>query len=158
MKRYALLSFCVGVTVGIAACSGPSTAAPSPGPTATVTVTPTAGSSGVSSPATAPAGKDAAAVATNYYRTIVARDYRLAFTYLAANATGPAGRRLTLQAFLQLAHTMDNQEGPVINFSVAAFPSITVMTVNRKQVGPYHAHLQMARYGDGWTIISIDRI
>jgi hypothetical protein len=97
-------------------------------------------------------------VATNYYRTIVAQNYRLAFTYLAANVTGPDGRRLTWQAFLQLAHVMDGEGGPVTHFSVAVFQSMTVMTIDRKKVGPYHAHLQMARDGDGWTIISIDRV
>jgi len=97
-------------------------------------------------------------VATNYYRTIVAQNYRRSFAYLAANVTGPDGRRLTLPAFLQLAHVMDSQEGPVINFSVAAFQSMIVMTVERKEAGPYHAHLQLARDGDSWTIISIDRI
>ena len=94
----------------------------------------------------------------NYYRAVVAQNYRLAFTYLAANVTGPDGRRLTFQAFLQLAHTMDSQEGPVTGFSVAAFQSMIVMTINRKEVGPYHAHLQLTRDGGGWKIISIDRI
>jgi hypothetical protein len=97
-------------------------------------------------------------VATNYYRTIVAQSYRLAFAYLAGNATGPDGRRLTLQAFLQLAHLLDGELGPVTSFSVSAFQSLVVMTVNRKRGGLYHAHLRMAREGDGWTIISIDRI
>jgi len=97
-------------------------------------------------------------VATNYYRTIAAQNYRMAFTHLAANVTGPDGRRLTLQAFLQLAHTMDRELGPVTNFSVAVFQSLIVMTIDRKEAGPYHAHLQMTRDGNGWTIISIDRI
>jgi hypothetical protein len=94
----------------------------------------------------------------NYYRTIVAENYRRAFTYLAANVTGPDGRRLTLPAFLQLAHMMDSEEGPVANFSVGAFQSLIVMTISRKKGGPYNAHLQMARDAGGWTIISIDRI
>jgi hypothetical protein len=106
----------------------------------------------------APSGKNETAVAMKYYRTIVAQNYRLAFTYLAAKVTGPDGRRLTWAAFLRLAHLMDNEEGPVTTFSVAAFQSMIVMTINRKEVGPYHAHLQMARDGDGWTVISIDRI
>jgi hypothetical protein len=97
-------------------------------------------------------------MATNYYRTIAAQNYRLAFTYLAANVTGPDGRRLTLQAFLQLARTMDRELGSVTNFSVAVFQSLIVMTINRKRGGLYHAHLQIARAGDGWTIISVDRI
>jgi hypothetical protein len=99
-----------------------------------------------------------AAVATSYYRTIAALKYRLAYAYIAPNATGPDGRRLTFQAFLQLAHVMDNEEGPVTSFSVAAFHSLIVMTIYRKKVGPYTTHLQMARNGNSWTIISIDRI
>lgn len=98
------------------------------------------------------------AVATNYYRTIVAANYRLAFTYLAPGATGWAGAKLTLQSFLQLARTMDNQEGAVITFSVGAVESMVVMTINRKKVGPYHAHLQMTQNGGSWKIKSIDRI
>ena len=97
-------------------------------------------------------------MATNYYRAIAARNYRLAFTYLAANVIGPDGRRLTLQGFLQLAHLMDLELGPVTHFSVAVFNSLTVMTINRKRGGLYHAHLQTARTGGDWTIISIDRI
>jgi len=97
-------------------------------------------------------------VVTNYYRAIIAQNYRLAFTYLAANATGPDGRRLTLPAFLQLARMLDGQGGPVTHFSVGVYPPMVVMTNDREKYGPYHAHLQMARNGDSWTIISIDRI
>jgi hypothetical protein len=53
---------------------------------------------------------------------------------------------------------MDGTGGPVTHFSVAVFQSMVVMTLDRKRVGPYHAHLQMARHGQAWTIISIDRI
>jgi hypothetical protein len=157
MKRLALLCLSGCVTAGIVACSGTGTVASSPSPAAKVTVSHDSGSSGAPSP-TAPSGESAAAVATNYYQTIVAQNYQLAFTHLAANVTGPDDRKLTLQAFLQLARMMDGQEGPVTHFSVAAFQSMIVMTIDRKKVGPYHAHLQTARNGDGWTIISIDRI
>lgn len=150
----ACLSGCV--TVGVVACSGTSTVASMPNPTAKVTVTQNSASSGSSSPTTR-YENTAAAVATNYYRAIVSQNYRLAFTYLAANATGPDGRRLTLQAFLQLAHMLDGQGGPVTSFSAAAFQSMVVMTIYRKKFGPYHAHLQMMRDKGGWTIISIDR-
>ncbi len=97
-------------------------------------------------------------MATNYYRAIVARNYRLAFSYLAANVTGPDGVRLTWPAFLQLAHELEGQGGPVTTFSAAAFGSMIVMTIDRKKIGPYHAHLRIARDGYGWTIVSIDRI
>ena len=97
-------------------------------------------------------------MATNYYRAIVAQNYRLAFTFLAAKVTGPDGRRLALPAFLQLAHMFDGELGPVTIFSVGAFQSMVVMTISRQKGGLYHAHLQMARDGGGWTIISIDRI
>ena len=162
MKRLVLFCLAGCVTAGIVACSGTPTVASSPGPAAKVTVSPMVspnyGSSGVSPFTTAPSGKNAAAVATNYYQSVAAQNYRLAFTYLAANVTGPDGRRLTLQAFLQLARAMDGQEGRVTHFSVAVFQSMVVMTIDRKKVGPYHAHLQMARDGSSWTIMSIDRI
>jgi hypothetical protein len=173
MKRWALLCFSGCMTAVIVACSGPGTAAssgpshgasPSPAtsplssPAATATATQNAGSPPATPPVTAPAGNTTAAVATKYYRAVAAQSYRLAFTYLAANATGPDGRRLTLRAFLELAHAMDGELGPVTGFSVGAYQSLIVMTINRKRGGVYHAHLQMAHAGDGWTIISIDRI
>ena len=158
MKRLALLCLSGCVALGILACSGTSSAASSPSPTAKVTAAPSSSSSEASSPATAPSGRNAAAVATNYYRAIAAQNYRLAFTYLAANVTGADGRRLTLQEFLQLARVMDGQEGRGTHFSVAVFRSMVVMTIDRKKVGPYHAHLRMAQDGNIWTIISIDRI
>jgi hypothetical protein len=97
-------------------------------------------------------------VAASYYRAVAAQNYRLAFTYLAAHATGPDGGRLTFQAFLQLAHIMESMAGPVTTFSVDAYKSLIVMTVQRKKTGTYHAHLQMAQQGGIWTIIAIDRV
>jgi hypothetical protein len=137
MKRQALLCLAGWVTVATAACAGPGTVAPSPA---------------------SPSPAAQAAVATGYYRAVAARDYRLAFTYLAANSTGPDGRNLTWPAFLQLADMMDSEEGPVVNFSVAAFGDLVVMTVDREKAGPYHAHLRIARAADRWAIMSIDRI
>lgn len=158
MKRLVLLCFFSCVTIGIVACSGTSTVAPSPTSTAKVTITPSSGASEASSPTTASSETTVTAVATSYYQAIVAQNYQLAFTYLDANATGPDGQRLTPQTFLQLAHAMNNEEGPVISFSVAAFQSMIVMTIYRKEMGPYHAHLQMKQENNGWKIISIDRI
>jgi hypothetical protein len=97
-------------------------------------------------------------VVTDYYQAIVARDYRRAYGYLAATAIGPDGQRLTLQAFLQLAHTLDSEGGPVTQFSVGASPSLIVMTNSRQKYGPYHAHLQIVQTEDGWAITSLDRI
>src|SRR5260370_13925644 len=158
MKRLALLCLSGGVTAAIVACSGTPAAAPSPGPAAKVTVTPNSGSSGASPFTPAPSGKSAAAAAANYYRAIAAQNYRLAFTYLAANVTGPDGRRLTLQAFLQLARVMDGQEGRVAHFSVAGFQSMVVMTLDPAKVGPFSAHLPLAPGGSRRSIKSIDRI
>jgi hypothetical protein len=143
MSRLTLLFLCV--IVGTAACTGTSSTSSAPSPTAKVT---TASSS----------AKTTAAVATSYYRAIVGQKYRQAFTYLAANATGPDGRRLTLRSFLQLADMMDGMGGPVTHFSVATLRSMVIMTLIRKKYGPYHTHLQMAQRAGNWTIISIDRI
>src|SRR5260370_33566899 len=138
MKRLALFCLAGCVTTGIVTCSGTPTVASSPGPAAKATVTPmvspNSGSSGASPFSAPPSGKSAAAVASNYYQSVAAQNYRLAFTYLAANVTGPDGRRLTLQAFLQLARVMDGQEGRATPFSVAGFPCPVVMDLTRAKV------------------------
>src|SRR5579859_470345 len=84
----------------------------------------------------------AVSVVTCYYRAVVRRDYRAAFGYLAANATGQDGRKLTLRTFLRLARTLDNEGGPVTSFSIDVLPSLVVLTLDRQRVGPYHAHLR----------------
>src|SRR5689334_22105638 len=111
MKRLALVCLTSCMTTAIVACSGTSTVASSPNSTAKVTATPNSGPSRLPSPTTTPSEKNVAAVATSYYRAVAAQNYRLAFTYLAANATGPDGGRLTFQAFLQLAHIMERMAG-----------------------------------------------
>jgi hypothetical protein len=82
----------------------------------------------------------------------------LAFTFLDANVVGPGGLRMTWQAFLQLAQSMDGDVGPVTDFSMNATGSMIVMTNYRKRTGPYHAHLQPKQEGNGWKIVSVDRI
>lgn len=99
-----------------------------------------------------------AAVVTGYYRAIVARNYREAAGYLAPNATGADGQKLTLKSFLQLAHTLDGMGGPVTRFSAEVIRTMVVMTNERARYGPYHAHLRMVRTEHGWAIASIDRI
>jgi hypothetical protein len=146
MKRWALLCLAGWVIAATAACAGPGTATPAPNASAAPSHT------------AVPSGESAAAVATGYYRAVAARDYRLAFTFLAANSTGPDGRNLTWPAFLQLADVMDSEEGPVVNFSVAAFGDLVVMTVDRERGGKYHAHLRIAQVADRRAITSIDRI
>jgi len=100
-----------------------------------------------------------------YYHAVAAQHYRLAFAflapnavYLAPNAIRPDGQKLTWAAFLRLAHELDGLGGPVTAFSVAAYGSMIVMTIDRKKYGPYHAHVQMARIKGCWAISSIDRI
>jgi hypothetical protein len=160
MKRLTLWCLSGCVAAGITACSGTSTAAPSPAPSATA---PASSATVPASPSGQPVqsgqpGRSEVAVLTDYYQAVVARDYRRAFTYLAATATGPDGQRLTWPAFLQLAHGLDDQGGPVIHFSVGGHPSQIVMTNSRQKYGPYHAHLQIVRTADGWVITSLDRI
>jgi hypothetical protein len=104
------------------------------------------------------ATRSVVAVVTAYYQAIVATNYRKAFGYLAPDATGPDGRPLTLASFLLLAQMLNGMGGPVTRFSIGAFPSGVVMTLDRVRYGPYHAHLRMVRTGDSWAISSIDRI
>lgn len=94
----------------------------------------------------------------SYYQAVIAQNYHLAFTFFDANAIGPDGQKLTWQAFLQLAQTMDNEGGPVTNFSIGVSQSMIVMTIDRQKIGPYHAHLQMKQEENAWKIISIDRV
>jgi hypothetical protein len=148
MRRLALLLLSGGLTLTVVACS------PSPAGTPSPPGTPSPAST--RSPASTAATRRI--VVTRYYRAIAARNYRLAATYLAGNATGPDGRKLTPAEFLRLAGMMDGQEGPVTRFSVAVFGSLIVMTIYRKRAGPYHAHLAVARHGGSWTITSLDRI
>ncbi len=157
MKRLMLLCLFSCVIIGIVACSGTPTAAPLPTSTASVMISPSF-SAEASPPTTASSGTALTTVATSYYQAVVAQNYQLAFTFLDANVTGPGGQRLTQQTFLQLAQTMNNEAGPITNFSAAAYQSMIVMTINRQKIGPYHAHLQMKQEGSGWKIISIDRV
>jgi hypothetical protein len=163
MKRLTLWCLSGCMAAGITACSATSTAAPSPTSPATAPAAPVTATSTAVSPSGQPvqsgqSGRSEVAVVTDYYQAVVARDYRRAFSYLAATATGPDGQRLTWPAFLQLAHGLDDQGGPVIHFSVGGHPSQIVMTNSRQKYGPYHAHLQIARTADGWAITSVDRI
>src|SRR5258708_12911207 len=130
MKRLALACLSSCVTTAIVACSGTSTVASSPNSTPKVPVTPSSGPSGLSSPTTTPSEKNVAAVATSYYRAVAVQNYRLAFTYLAPNATGPDGHRLTFQTFLQHAPPLHTLPGPAPTFS---FPSLYSPTLNTPQ-------------------------
>jgi hypothetical protein len=158
MKRLIFLCLFSCVVIEIVACSGTRTVTPVPTSTIQVTVLPSSGSPGASSPTNASSNTNETAVAMSYYQAVIAQNYHLAFTFLDANATGFDGQRLTWQAFLQLAQTMDNEGGPVINFSVAVSQFMIIMTINRQKIGPYHAHLQMKQEGNSWKIISIDRV
>lgn len=141
-RRTALLLLCGSLIAGISGCSATNSAAPSPSQPTRVDT----------------AGLSRLTVVTDYYRAITVRDYQRAFGYLAPDATGPGGSRLTLRTFRQLAGMLDGQGGPVTRFSVGVFPSVIVMTIYRARIGPYHAHLRMVRTRHGWMIGSLDRI
>jgi hypothetical protein len=157
MKALAWRSLCGCLLVVLGACTGAATPSSSRRPPASVAVhsAATAARPTSAAPATMPS---VVAVVTAYYRAVVARNYRRAFGYLAPGATGPTGHRLTLDAFLQLAHTLDGIGGPVTRFSIGASPPEVVMTLYRARYGPYHTHLQMTRTRHGWAISSLDRI
>ena len=89
---------------------------------------------------------------------MLSRDYRRAFGYLVAGATGWDGQKLTLRSFLQLARMLDGMGGPVTRFSIAVASSGIVMTLYRTRYGPYHGHLRMTHTTHGWAIASLDRI
>lgn len=151
-KRLVALCLLCCLATGTVACAQTRAPAPSPGSPVTVPATPSPGAAEMSS------GTAETSVVTSYYRAVVAGNYRLAFAFLDADAVGSDGQRMTLSAFLQLAQSMDGAEGPVTDFSVSAIESMIVMTNYRKRMGPYHAHLQMRQEGNGWKIVSLDRI
>ena len=141
------------LAASIVACTGSATVASSPA-TASSAVAAT-----VHPSATAVTGaRSAAATAISYYRAIETRNYMKAFSYIAARATGPDGRRLTWRTFSQLAAVMDRGEGRVTSFTMSVFPALTVVTIYRQRVGPYHTHLRLTRAGNSWVITAIDRI
>jgi hypothetical protein len=150
MKRLVWRSLSGLLIAALSACTATTATTPSHSPSAPVAAT-SASAPSAGAPATV-------AVVTAYYRAVVAQNYRLAFGYLSPDATGPDGRRLTLRGFLQLAQMLDGEGGRVTQFSVGGFPSEVVMTNYRAKYGPYHAHLRMARIGQGWVISAIDRI
>ena len=155
-KRLVLLCLVCCLAGGTSACSR--ARAPSPSST-TVPANPTQVAS--EPPSGQPSGTDEAdetAVATSYYRAIVAQSYNLAFTYFDADAVGPDGGRMTLPAFLRLAQSMDAAEGPVTQFSTGVAQSMVVMTNYRQRMGPYHAHLQLKHETAGWRVVAVDRI
>ena len=156
MRRLAWRSLSSCLIAALAACTGSTVAAPASSHTQPAPAAVTSTAAGARS---APAAtQSVVSVVTGYYRAIVTRNYPKAFGYLAPGATGPDGQKLTLGSFLQLARMLDGQGGPVTHFSVSVVQYMVVMTNDREKYGPYNAHLQMARDGDGWTIISIDRI
>ena len=140
---HAALAGCLAAS--IVACSGPAAVASSP-----ATAHPSA--------TAATGARSAMTTVVRYYRAIESRNYRTAFTYFAARATGPDGRRLTWRAFSELAGMFDRAEGRVTSFSVLVDPTLTVVTIVRQRIGIYHTHLRLARTGDGWAITAIDRI
>lgn len=93
-----------------------------------------------------------------FYRAVEAQNYHLAYNYLDANATTTDGQKLTLNTFTQLAQSSDSSYGPVVSFSIGAYPPLAVMTITRKILGPYHAHLKLKQEGNTWKIITLDRI
>lgn len=99
-------------------------------------------------------------VITAYYKDIEARNYTRAYTYLDPQATDSNGKTITRSSFLQLAQSMDSEEGGVVSFDIGVFPPSTqvTMTVMRSHLGPYHAQLNMKRAGATWKISSLERI
>lgn len=169
LKRFLFLCVCTGMMlVTLAACSGEI----GPTPTPTAGTSPTPSSSPVVTPTTSPTTRPTVtptpsptstpgtitSEVTAYYKAIEAQNYPLAYTFLDANATTTDGQKLTLNTFMQLAQTSDNSYGPVVSFSFEAYPPLVVMSLSRKSLSAYHAHLTVKQEGNTWKIMTIDRI
>ncbi|HEX6481874.1 MAG TPA: hypothetical protein VF043_23780 [Ktedonobacteraceae bacterium] len=172
LKRFLLL--CVSssiILIAVAACSGGVGLTPTPTTGASPTSTPSVTSSPVPSPTESPTATQPTptlpptsspgtftGVTNAFYQAVEAQNYHLAYTYLDANATTTNGKKLTLNTFTQLAQAGDSTYGPVVSFSIGAYPPLAVMTVSRKILGPYHSHLTLKHEGNTWKIITIDTI
>ena len=172
LKRFLLLWVSSSmILIASVACSGGAGLTPTPTTGALPTSTPSAVSSPVPTPTESPTATQPtptlphtsapgtfASVANAFYQAVEAQNYHLAYTYLDANATTTDGQKLTLNTFTQLAQTGDSTYGPVVSFSIGAYPPLAVMTVIRKSLGPYHSHLTLKQEGNTWKIITIDTI
>jgi hypothetical protein len=159
MRRLAWRSLSSCLIAALAACTGSTVVAPASSHTRSASAAVTSAAAGAGpAPASTAATRSTVAAVTGYYRAIVTRNYREAFGYLAPDATGPDGHRLTLGSFLSLARMLDGMGGPVTRFTIGTYPSGVVMTLYRVRYGPYHAHLRMVRTGHDWAISAIDRI
>lgn len=161
MKRILSLSIlCLVLLTGLTACdvSGGTNASSTPASTSVPTETATSSTAQPTPPVNANADNALTRIATAYYNAIKKKNYPQAYTYLDPTATDDNGKIITQSSFIQLAQSMDSEEGPVVSFDVAAFAPSVVMTVSRSHLGPYHAHLEMKQEGNTWKITSLDRI
>ena len=155
MFRLRLLLLILFAIVALSGCSSSPVLTPTPAPTLTPSatggsLTPTPGGTGTIE-----------TTITSFYQALEAQNYTLAYSYLDANATTANGQKLTQQTFTQLAQSRDNQFGPVMSPDLllnSSDPTQVIMTIARKSGFRYHAHLQVKQEGDGWKILTLDRI
>jgi hypothetical protein len=155
MFRLRLLLLILFAVVALSGCSFSPVLTPTPAPTLTASAT-----GGTLTPAPGGTGTIEATI-TSFYQAIEAQNYDLAYSYLDANATIANGQKLTQQTFTQLAQSRDNQFGPVTSFDLllnSSDPTQVIMTITRKSGFRYHAHLQVKQEGNGWKILTLDRI
>lgn len=148
MKKFiSLFIFTLLIVPGVIACTGNVTQPSGSGnPTATANSTPASVPSTVT------------VVIQDYYKAIEKHDYTKAYSYVEANGATANGQKLTLTVLKQMATEIEDAEGPIQSFNVAAFPSEVVMTIVRQKLGPYHTHIQVKQVGGTWKITSIDRV
>ena len=122
------------------------------------TVTPTPTLTARTTPGTA-GGSITLAVA--FYQALTVQNYNKAYSYLSPDAQLLNGTDLHRESFIQMAQTLDKQEGKVSEFSAAVDPTnptCIIMTISRQQAPHYYSRLFMHFYQQKWSIFSFDRI
>ena len=153
--------FLLTALIGCSTSAANTTNSVTPKPTVASTSTATAVSNATQPPAiagTRSVARTPEDLANQFYHAIEAQNYPLAYAYLDVKATNVDGAVLTLDSFRQMAQDQNAQFGSITDFSAAWYAPMLVMTIMRKQLGMYHAHLQLRKEGLSWKIVSLDRV
>jgi hypothetical protein len=98
-------------------------------------------------------------VAARYYLALMEHDYPTAAASLAPNAT-VAGHPVDPRRFAEQAAAADVRDGRITGYSIEGQDDdATRLTITVRRGGHgYDVHLNLARFGDLWKIVSADGI
>jgi hypothetical protein len=151
--RTAALIFCF-ISVALVSCG--TTGSPTTSGTTTLAAAPT-----VTTRTTPGTASGSITLAVAFYQALTVHNYNKAYSYLATEAQTLDGTVLNRASFIQMAQTVDKEEGAVSEFSATVDPTnpmCVIMSISRQQARHYHARLFLHLYQQKWSIFSFDRI